>query len=276
VYGSDDNTALQFGIMSAYPNDDIFYLQATRDALQMSPIAHGEHTLPKRLEYLAGSALVPLIGSLGFLTLLNWIVAPLLLRKSVRPLWKKYRDGNGKEPIWLWTASVVFFAGVGSLLAPYTLATVVSIQTGSYDDLFLGALAATAIGGMLIGNCRRILAFLLVQCGVDVEETWIDTILGFILGGLILYHFGNDLLSIALFGLSDFVPSLVYEKLILDRAKRSKASEKGLPANGRHKPEAPAPSWASPKPEAPAPGWALPKPEAPAPGPYERWRSRLG
>jgi hypothetical protein len=232
VYGSDDNTALAFGIMSSYPNDDIFYLHATRDALQMSHIAHGEHTLPKRLEYLVGTALVPLIGSLGFITLLNWVVAPLLLRKGVRPLWKKYRAGCGKEPLWLWVVSVVFFAGIACLSAPYTLATVVYIQTGSYEDLFLGALAATAIGGMLIGNCRRILAFLLVQCGVDVEETWIDTIVGFILGGLILYHFGNDVFSIVLFGLSDFVPSLLYEKLILARAKRGKAAEQALQPAG--------------------------------------------
>jgi hypothetical protein len=226
TYGNDSNSALEFGIMSAYPNDDLFYLQATRDPLQMSPIPHGEHTLPKRLEYLAGSALVPLIGTLGFITLLHCILAPLLIHKGVRPLWKKYREGNGKEPIWLWAVSVVVFAGIGSLIAPYTLATVVKIQAGSYDDLFLGALAATAIGGVLIGNCRRILAFLLIECGVDVEETWIDTILGFLIGGFILYHFGNDLFSIALFGLSDFVPSLVYEKLILARKKQGKVPER--------------------------------------------------
>src|SRR5262249_34296507 len=140
---------------------------------------------------------------------------------GAKPLWKKYREGNGKEPIWLWAVSVVVFAGIGCLIAPYTLTTVVNIQEGSYDDLFLGALAATAIGGVLIGNCRRSPAFLRIECGVDVEETWIDTVLGFLIGGFILHHFGNDLFSIALFGLSDFVPSLLYEKVILARRKKT-------------------------------------------------------
>jgi hypothetical protein len=86
----------------------------------------------------------------------------------------------------------------------------ITIQIGSPLHLFLGALIATACGGVLIGTLRRLSALFLIAFGVDIEETWADEILGIILGGMALYHFGNDFIAIALFALSDFLPGLVF------------------------------------------------------------------
>jgi hypothetical protein len=104
---------------------------------------------------------------------------------------------------------IVLLAGVGCLTAPFSISEMIAVQIGSTAQLFFGALIATACGGVLIGTLRRLSGLFLVAFGVDIEETWADEILGIILGGMVLYHFGNDFLAIALFALSDFLPGLL-------------------------------------------------------------------
>jgi hypothetical protein len=104
---------------------------------------------------------------------------------------------------------VVVFAAIGAVVAPLTLPGVVAVQMDSYGTLFLGSLAATAVGGVLIGCFRRLLAVVMIVCGVDVEATWIDEALGVLIGAYVLYHFGNDLLAIPLYALSDLTPGVI-------------------------------------------------------------------
>lgn len=200
---------LQMSINFGYPNDEIFFLQATRDPLSIHPFGGNNPTLTGKLERLTGAALVPLVGGLGFITLIQWIIVPLLVRGSARRLWEKHCAGRGKEPVWLWALSVIFFASMGALLAPHTLPESILVNVGSQFELFLGALAATMVGGVLIATCRRFLAVLFIICRVDIEECWLDEVLGILLGGFILFHFGNDFLGIALFALSDLAPGIV-------------------------------------------------------------------
>ncbi len=105
------------------------------------------------------------------------------------------------------------------------------MQIGSPAQLFLGALIATACGGVLIGTLRRLSALFLVAFGVDIEETWADEILGIILGGMALYHFGNDFLAIALFALSDFLPGLLFSAFhrLFGRGRSSPSAPKPAP-----------------------------------------------
>jgi hypothetical protein len=202
---------LKFTIMSIYPNDETFYLIASPDGLQMHPIS-GEtqtNTLEVRLTRLAGSTSFPLMAALAFGTLLHWIVVPLLMPRRSRPLWEKHLEGRGQEPIWLWACSVLFFAAIGALLAPLGLPDTVGVQMDSYGTLFMGSLAATLVGGVLIGTFRRILAVVLIIVGVDVEATWLDEVLGILLGAFVLYHFGNDVLAIGVYALSDLAPGVI-------------------------------------------------------------------
>jgi hypothetical protein len=206
---SNDPWMLKFTIMSAYPNDEIFYLLASKDRLHLHPIGWTRGTLWDRVQRLVGSALFPLVASLAFATLLQWILVPLLMPKSARPLWKKHLEGRGKEPLWLWLCSVIFFAAIGALATPITLFDGIAVQMGSFLELFMGSLAATAVGGVLIGTIRRFLAAVLIAFGVDVEAVWIDEALGILLGAFVLYHFGNDVLAITLFALADLAPGLL-------------------------------------------------------------------
>ena len=230
THGSD-LSRLRFSILSAYPNDEIYYLLASPDSLGLFPIGSGKKALSDRLERLSGSTLFPLIASLGFCTLLYWIAVPLLMPRRSRPLWKKHQEGRGKEPIWLWASSVVVFAAIGALVAPLTLPDVIAVQMDSYGALFLGSLAATAVGGVLIGTFRRLLAVVLIACGVDVEATWIDEALGILIGAFVLYHFGNDLLPITLFVLSDLAPGVV-EALLHRRHHTAPAATAALQGAG--------------------------------------------
>jgi hypothetical protein len=99
--------------------------------------------------------------------------------------------------------------------------------------LFLAAVAATMVGGLLIGTCRRILAVVLVMMGVDVERTWLDEGLGILAGGLILLHFGAGLAAIALFALSDLIPAAI--RTVSSRWQRpwSKHPQNGDDSGGR-------------------------------------------
>lgn len=44
---------------------------------------------------------------------------------------------------------------------------------------------------------------------MDIEKTWLDELLGILVGGVILSHFGSDLISLTLYALTDFFPLIV-------------------------------------------------------------------
>jgi hypothetical protein len=199
----------------AYPNDDIYYLLASGDPLSLYPFF--EHNRYYYAFILVIIAIAFLMG-LGVQTALRWIVVPLLLGKKTRPLWDKHQEGRGDEPWWLTVLCMLLLAGVGCLMAPWSLPELIQIQIGSPLNLFLGALMATAIGGTLISIVRRLCGLFLIFFGVDLESTWADEILGIVFGSFILYHFGNDFVSIAIFVASDFLPALLM--LLFHRLRR--------------------------------------------------------
>ncbi|MBI1913710.1 MAG: hypothetical protein HYS12_02990 [Planctomycetes bacterium] len=204
---------LQLALQLAYPNDDLFYLLASGDPLELYPISGGRGEPNYYLAIVLFVLALTVLLALGVRTTLDWFAAPLLLGKTTRPLWEKHHDGRGSEPWWGTALGVLLLAGVGCLMARNSISELISVQVDSTAHLFLGSLMATAFGGVLIAIIRRILALFLIACGVDVEETWADEILGVLGGGFVLYHFGNDLFSIALYALSDIVPGLLFAGL---------------------------------------------------------------
>jgi hypothetical protein len=86
------------------------------------------------------------------------------------------------------------------------------------------------LGGMLITSLRRILGLALVACGIDIEATWLDEALGILLGGYVLHHFGNDLVAIGLFALTDLGPGLVMAGLERLRGRHDSGPEPEPPS----------------------------------------------
>jgi hypothetical protein len=150
---------------------------------------------------------------LGIGTILRGLAHFLLMGES-RELWAEHTAGRGKDPLWLGLVGLLVAASIGALTAPYSLSESMGLHIASFPELFLGAVTATLVGGVLIATCRRILALLLVAVGVDVERTWLDEVLGIPAGGLILHHLGADLVAIGLFALSDLIPGLVQTLLV--------------------------------------------------------------
>jgi hypothetical protein len=147
---------------------------------------------------------------------------------EARQLWEEHTAGRGKEPLWLSLVGILIAASVGVLTAPYSLAESMGLHVASPEELFLGAVTATLVGGVIIGICRRTLALVLTMMGIDVEKTWLDEVLGIFAGGLILQHFGADLMAVALFALSDLIPGLI-QSVITHYRPASEADTRAAP-----------------------------------------------
>jgi hypothetical protein len=200
---------LENGILVANPNDDIFFLGASNDPLRLYPSGMGGETWRGKLLRVGTAIFYIAIMLLGIGTVVR-LCAHFFLSGRSRELWREHTEGRGKEPWWHWLVGVLVASAIGALNAPNSLAEPMGLHLASYEELFLGAVTATLVGGVLIGTCRRVLALVLVALGVNVERTWLDEALGILLGGLILHHFGADLVTISLFALSDVIPGLIH------------------------------------------------------------------
>jgi hypothetical protein len=199
-------TATRSAIHAAYPNDDYYYLTATRDPFGFGPGDIEASSLWRKC--LRETELMVLLGfsSLGLMTVLDWAAAPLLMRTArAKRLWKEHRAGRGREPVWAKLAGVSLTALIGATTAKLTLPELVVIQIGGYEELFLGAFTMTFAGGILIAACRRLIAIVFTAVGINVEKTWLDELLGIAAGTFLLLHFGSDALSIGLAIASDLL-----------------------------------------------------------------------
>jgi hypothetical protein len=204
-------TTLQF----AYPNDELFYVLAGGNRLEFYPSVRQdpEHPAAYYLAVLLFVLIITSLAALGVRTVVGWLGNRVTRWTGTRHLWDKNQKSRGKGCWWLTLLSVLLFSGIGYLLAPSRLPQMILVQVGPQEELFFGALMATAVGGFLITACRRVLALFLTACGVDVTKTWVDEALGIVFGGLILYHFGNDLGAITLFALVALTPGVVQVRL---------------------------------------------------------------
>lgn len=211
-FGKNRTNALEFGLLTSYPNDEVFYVAVADDPLGMYPFGSAS-SLSQQAARVVVHGFFPLLASLGVATVLQWIVAPLLLRGSAREMWYAHREGRGRERAWMWLVSVLIFGTLGAVLAPHGLPAAIGLQIESFWQVLLASLMATAVGGVLIGTCRRIFAVLLTLLRIDVERTWLDEVFGILAGAGVLFFFGNSLLAIAIFALADLLPGLIYARL---------------------------------------------------------------
>jgi hypothetical protein len=215
-------------LQMAYPNDDFFFLLASGDPLRLFGGSEAKAEWRWSINLLTIIFLIAVL-SLGVRTLLHGMAAPLVLGAANRPLWEKHLQGGGRKPWWAALASVLVFGLVGAVAAPFSLPDAILVQVGSFGQMFLAAVVATAFGGVLIAALRETAALAMVAAGVDVETTWIDEAVGLLLGGYVLHHFGNDLFEIGLFMLCDAAPRLPGLLRRKARAGSSQASPAARP-----------------------------------------------
>jgi hypothetical protein len=199
---------LKFSILSAFPNDEIIFLAASQNLLDTFPFGIDEG-IEGAIERLVSLSVCILLAFVGISTLLDWIVIPVIFRKGTRSrqLWDDHSRGDA--PLWHRFVSILVFGTFAAFVVPVDLDTHTRVQVASFWELWAAGIFATAIGGLLISTCGRVLAVLLTAFRVDIEKTWLDEILGIVAGGTLLWHFGNGWISIALFALTDLAPSVL-------------------------------------------------------------------
>ncbi len=208
-FGQKHAARLRDGVLAINPNDDFFYLEASNDPLRLYPNAPSGSTWRGKFMRVSMSLFFIGILLLGINTVLCGVLPRVLISSETRPLWQEHVEGRGKERWWISLISLLVCGAIAAVAAPYTLADSMTVHLASFPELLLGGTVATLIGGFLIASCRRALAVLLVGMGVDITRTWLDEILGIAAGGLILFYFGNELLGIAVFALSDLIPAVL-------------------------------------------------------------------
>jgi hypothetical protein len=209
----DDSTSLtflQFGIFSAFPNDEIIFLAASQDLLDIFPFGIDEG-VEGAIERLISLSVCMLLAFAGISALLDWILIPVFLRKGTRSrqLWDDHQLSRGGTPLWQRLVSILVFGTFAALVVPVDLDTHTRIQVASFWELWAAGIFTTATGGLLISSCGRVIAVLLTALRVDIEEIWVDEILGIVTGGALLWHFGNGWATIALFASTDLAPSVL-------------------------------------------------------------------
>jgi hypothetical protein len=210
---ADDPIALrflQFSILSAFPNDETIFLAATQDLLETFPFGIDEG-IEGASERLISLTVFILLACAGISTLLNWIVVPVLFRKGTRSreLWDHHQQSRGGGSLWRRLVSILAFGTFAAVVVPVELDAQVRVQVASFWELWAAGIFATAVGGVLISSCARILAVLLTAFRVDIEKTWLDEILGILTGAALLWHFGNGWISIVLFAFTDLAPNVL-------------------------------------------------------------------
>ena len=201
---------LQFGIFSAFPNDEIIFLAATQDLLETFPFGIDEG-IEGAIERLISLSVCMLLAFVGISTLLDWIVIPVVFRKGTRSrqLWDDHQHSRGGTSLWHRLVSILVFGTFAVLVVPVDLDTHTRVQVASFWELWAAGIFTTAIGGLLISSCGRVLAVLLTALRVDIEKIWLDEILGIVTGGALLWHFGNGWATIALFAFTDLAPNVL-------------------------------------------------------------------
>jgi hypothetical protein len=188
-----------------YPSDDYFFLTATADPLRLGWPSWG--TLLGTLAFL-------LAASVGLRLLVFVLLGRVALRLQDDPHFVEYQRHRTR-----WTAGDLF---AGYLLIPLlawplawgTLPVQLQVLTRSPWQVLGGVFASVLLGGTLLLVVSQVVALLLIARGYDLQATWWDEILGLGLGAAILFHFGNDSVSIASYVAFALLPEVLARRRV--------------------------------------------------------------
>jgi Fe-S cluster assembly iron-binding protein IscA len=213
-------SSLKLAIQFAYPNDDLFYLVAAGDPLQLYGLfgfarsSEGNHVLAIAREII-WLLIWLLLACLVLRGLRTWILVFLgrwLLLLRWNPRFKHYYEKQTRFD-WKGAALAYVLTPLGLWgVAWYTLSPHLELMMPTPYHLLAGVFTAVVLGGTLILCMNRLVAIFLIRLEWDLEKTWLDEILGLILGVVLLRYFGNDYASIAAFVAFAIIPEVMNRK----------------------------------------------------------------
>lgn len=182
-----------------YPAEDLFYVVSSGDRLQLFSDV-------RAVPFMA--VLLILLVGYGFRFVILRGLAEGLLKLGDDPNYRKYLAGGGRRSGWLGRVlAFVVVPVIGWFAALATVSPQLDLLVASPAHLFVGVYLSVLLGGTLVGVPDRLIAVVLIKLRVDVEKTWLDEGLGVAVGALILGHFGNDAVSVAVYALYELLPT---------------------------------------------------------------------
>lgn len=223
------------GPVAAYPSDDITFVWVGDDRLHLTDT----HSTRGQLWIVCGLLLVANRGLRVLFHLLgDWV---LWLRHN--KAYQHYRDGRGDPPAWVHWPVLGVVILLSWLVAWSRLDWPLLPVAPSPEWLLLGSAIATVLGGKLIAAIGRLLALLMLRCGINVEKVWYDEILGILLGVVVLHVFGNDWANICVYVLAEVLPAVAghfYGRWKQRREPAESAADEREPEDGE--PDGPDPA----------------------------------
>jgi hypothetical protein len=189
-------------VFGCFPNDDLYYVSASGDSLE---VVWELSDVGARL------------GRLMLFFLLMWgvngwvfnLLGNRLLKLKDNPMYVSFRDRRKLSAV---PPSVFLAYALTPLLAWglawFSLPLWIRAQI-SPARLLVEVYVSVLMGGILFVFLSQTVAVILIRMNVDPETTFLDEIITIPLGGFILLHFGNEIWSIAAFVALSVIPEAI-------------------------------------------------------------------
>lgn len=203
-------------IYGFFPNDDIYYVGASDDRLDLFPVKGASRV-----------ALMMLV-LLGVRSLVFGLLAQLILRLGNDPLYLRFREKRKlfsaggilslliflSLPLLAWRLALVALPDwLQLLLTPNELLVEVYISVIFAGGIFL---------------CfTQLLAVILIFFGIDPEKNWLDEIISIPLAVWVLWHFGNEPWSIGSYLAMALIPEVILRTGLIGPADDRSPSQSG-------------------------------------------------
>lgn len=249
------NFGTWYSVRLAYPRQDLFYLTfGARDPLQQCSARDAVSSYTNmvirddRLEWLESWWLSLVIGGLllmlvawglrsltfsliaGLVCVLGWPIALILGRSGG---WTLRYGAYWCSQHRLQYKGILLSYVVAPLLTWgnvwRTLDGPINLLMPDAWHFLAGVFASVWLGGTIVLFINRFVALVLIRLGWSMETGWLDKILGSFAGGALLYHFGNDLWSVAGYVAFAVLPELFRRRLF---SKRPAVESSSAPAEG--------------------------------------------
>lgn len=198
-----DRLRLQAALTLAYPSDEVFKTLASGDALDLVTL-RGWDFLDRsatlaNLAWLLGWFLFLAVAAFLCRAVILDTVGARLLRLSGHDLFRAYYDTQTSKHAKGWLLALLVIPLAKWAWDWWRLKTPHALLMPTPLHLLAGIYMSVLAGGLLIATLNRLVAVVLLRCGVDVAKVWLDEIIGTLLGIALLAYFGNTWLSLAAF-----------------------------------------------------------------------------
>lgn len=189
----------------SYPNDDLFYLLVLDDPLRLG--------MPSSWALITVASCVLLV-SVTLRALVFVVLGTGILRLGKNPHFREFRRHHRMFAPYNVLLKYLVIPLAAWPFASWSLPIQLQLQIHSPWQTLAGTYLSVVLGGTVLAVMSQLVAIVLLRCGYDLQKTWLDEIIGLSLGAYVLFHFGNDPVSILAFAAFALLPEIVVRRRI--------------------------------------------------------------